>query len=347
MRYLLVVLLGVLGLLVATDHLVEKSQRQHRHTTATLRQFANLSVDQVQSFQLRPGKTAPTWTYVRRDSIWRYPDYFDAFVESGRVDQFLGSLLQSAGTVVGTDPTAPAHFGLQPEEAIEVILQSPSGALLLKALIGRGAPGRGAGEAYVKKAGNDTLLHLHANPRRALGGGDPPMLDRRVLPAALKRKPLAQIAFEHSSGLRNLRRIETAAGAPPLPGRPPQGPTYAWLATFANEEHTCLNASAFAYTSFLTRLRFEELRDPRTTEAFESITGRLQMVDEDGIVDVLEVGSRNDQGHIYLRHRSSGQVLTITAAKAALLFPARSALLDTLPQPSPYQLAEPFGSSPF
>ena len=345
MRLLPAILLLLLGLLISADYLLEESRRQYRRTTGSLRSFANLSADQVRSFQVE--FNAAAHRYVHRDSSWRYPAYFDAFADPGRVDQFLGSLLQSTATVVATSPARQSHFGLQPDAAIEVVLQGPADTVLLEALIGRGAPGRGASEAYVKKAGNDTLLHLHANPRLALGSGNPPMLDRRVLPTALKRKSLRQIAFVNASGPRQLRRIETAPLGLPLPGRMPTGPTYAWLATFAAGEDTCLNASAFAYASFLSRLRYEELHDPHATKGFESISARLELTYEDDVVDVLEVGGRSDKGHTYLRHHTSGQVLTITAAKADLLFPTRSALLDSLPQPSPYQQIEPFGLVPF
>ena len=340
MKYLLIVLL--LSLLVAADHLLQQHREIRRRSGGTLRPFADLPVERVQSFQVRPGPSSRTWTYVQRDSTWRYPDYFEAFVQSARVDQLLGSLLQSLGTVVAAEPENRAHFGLLPEQAVAIDLQDASGALLLKVLVGRGAPGLDAGEAYVRKADSDTLFHLHANPRLVLGGGDPPMLDPHVLPRALKRRSIVRINFEHGSTLQALRRVETFPAGPPLPGRP-----YAWLAALSGREDTCLNASAFAYTSFLTRLRYEELHDPRHSEAFEEISGRLELVYEDGAVDVLEVGGRNRQGHAFLRHRTTGQVLTITAPKAELLFPTRFVLLDTLPQPSPYKQAEPFGPSRF
>ncbi len=339
MKYLLIALL--LGLLMATDHFLQHHREARRRSGGTLRPFADLPVERVQSFQVRSGPSPRIWTYVRRDSTWRYPDYFEAFVQSARVDQLLGSLLQSLGTVVATEPENRAHFGLLPEQAVAIDLQDASGALLLKVLVGRGAPGLDAGEAYVRKADSDTLFHLHANPRLVLGGGDPPMLDPHVLPRALKRRSIVRINFEHGSTLRALRRVET------LPAGPLQGPPYAWLAAFAGREDTCLNASAFAYTSFLTRLRYEELHDPQQSEAFAEISGWLELAHEDGAVDVLEVGGRNHQGHAFLRHRTTGQVLTITAPKAELLFPTRSALLDTLPQPSPYKQAEPFGPSQF
>ena len=60
----------------------------------------------------------------------------------------------------------------------------------------------------------------------------------------------------------------------------------------------------------------------------------LYLEDEDGVIDTLAVGDH------HLRLHTTGHIFSITPAKVALLFPTRTALLDTLPQPSPYQQAE-------
>jgi hypothetical protein len=194
----------------------------------------------------------------------------------------------------------------------------------------------------VKKAGSDTILHLHANPHLALGQGDPPMLDPHVLPRALERRSIAKIIFEHDSNpLQSLRRVQILPAGPAASGRPPRGPAYAWLATSGGREDTCLSANAFAYTSFLTRMTYQSLRDPRSSDYGFSSATRLRLEDEEGVVDVLEVGGRDEAGNTFLHHRTTGQVLAIAPQQAELLFPTRAALMDTLPEPSPYRLAQP------
>ena len=64
----------------------------------------------------------------------------------------------------------------------------------------------------------------------------------------------------------------------------------------------------------------------------------LYLEDEEGTIDTLAIGAADDRGH-YLRLHTTGHVFTITPERAALLFPTRSSLLDTLPQPSPYHQA--------
>ena len=345
MKGLLAILLGLAVAFILADHSLRASRRTaHLHASA-LRPLAPVAVEEVGAFQI--AAFGRNWTYVRRDSTWRYPAYFDAFVQTNRVEQFLKSLLQATCSVVGSEPGDWQHFGLAPVQAMQVALVDVAGAPLLQAWVGRGAPGRGAPESYIRLAAADTVYHLHANARLALDNADPPMLDRRVLPQALSRRSLTRITFEHRGPLQTLERIEIAPALPAFSGGLPEGPTYAWLATFSSREDTALNANAFAYTSFLTRLTYEALQDPRTPEAFATLTGKLHLEDDSGVVDILEVGGQDAEGHTYLRHTTTGHLYTIAAQKSTLLFPAHQTLMDTLPDPSPYQLAQPYGSSLF
>lgn len=338
MKRLLAILFVLASVLILADHSLRTARHSQRLHVSALQLLAPVTIEQVGAFQIAAG--GRSWTYVLRDSTWHYPAYFDAFVQSNRVDQFLKSLLQATSTVVGSEPGDWQHFGIAPGQAIKTDLVDPAGVALLSVWIGRGAPGPGASESYIRLAAANTIYHLHANPLLALDNANPPMLDRHVLPETLVRRSIAKITFEHSGLLQTLYRVETAAAFP-------DGPTYAWLATFAATADTVLNANAFAYTSFLTRLTYEALHDPRTPDAFAAPAGKLHLEDDAGTVDVLEVGSQNAAGHTYLRHASTGHLYSLKAEKSALLFPSKAALTDTLPDPSPYQLAQPYGPSMF
>ena len=345
MKRLLAILFVLTSVLILADHSLRAARHSQRLQASAMQLLAPVAIEQVGAFQIAAG--GRSWTYVLRDSTWRYPAYFDAFVQSNRVDQYLKSLLQATATVVGSKPSDWKHFGLAPGQAIKTDLVDPAGVALLSAWIGRGAPGTGASESYIRLAAADTVYHLHANPLLALDNANPPMLDRRVLPQALVRRSIAKITFEHQGPLQTLYRVETAAALPTAPGAPPDGPTYAWLATFAAAQDTVLNTNAFAYTYFLTRLTYEALHDPRTPDAFAAPVGKLHLEDDAGTVDVLEVGNQNAAGHTYLRHATTGHLYSLKAEKSALLFPSRAALTDTLPDPSPYQRAQPYGASMF
>ena len=340
MTRLLAILVLILGASVAGVHWLESRQQAAQHQASRLRLVAAVPVEQVEVMWLQQGD-GPRWGYEKRGKHWRYPAYFNAYVQSDRLEFLLGTLTQAAGTVVQTTAADFKAYGLDASQALKIGLKSGSGAVLLEAWIGRGIPSPRAGEAYIRPAGSDTVFHLHANPRTGLDPNNPPLLDRRLRPKALNRKPVIRIAYERAGDdpVLGLRRVETAPAAMLVPGRPPQGPMYEWLAAFAAGEDTCLSANVFAYLGFLERLSYEELHDPDRTEAFEAIEGRLTLEDEEGTMDVLEMGGHNGRGGMYWRHRQTGQVFSVALAKGDLLFPNRTALMDSLAQPTRYQRA--------
>ena len=338
MRLLTFVLGLAAVLLIGLEYGLDARWEAQRQRQSLLRPLPNLPLQQVAAFQVRTA--GQTWTYVRRRGHWRFPAYHEAFVLDAQVDQLLGGL-QRLGTVVSTEPGDMQRFGLHPARAVVLLLRDSRGHPLDEIWLGRRAPGAAADEAYVKRAGADTIYHLHANPRRALGRGVPPMLDPHVLPRALERKSIVRMEWEAPAfELSQLRRLELRPAL--VPGRPPQGPSIVWLSTFAGREDTCLSANAFAFTGFLTRLRYAALHDAAGDGyGFNEAGPRLLLQDEDGREDVLEVGVRDGQGNRFLRLRTTGQVFSLAADKADLLFPGRAALIDSLPQPDPYQVVEP------
>jgi hypothetical protein len=338
MTRLLITLVLILGVCLVSVHFLESRQLAKQRQASSLRLVAAVAVEQVEEFWLQQG-SGPQWTFVKRGHHWRYPAYFNAYAQSDRLEFLLTTLAQTAATIVQTDATDLKSYGLDTSQALKIGLKSGSGATLLEAWIGHGVPVPGSGEAYIRRAGNDTIFHLHANPRTALDPGDPPLLDRLLRPKALNRKALVRIAYERQGAypLKSLRRIETAPDSMPMPGRPPQGPSYAWLAAFDAGEDTCLSTNVFTYLNFLERLSYAALHDPDRTEAFESVEGRLTLEDEEGTTDILEMGGKDPRGLVYWRHRQTGQVFSVAAQHTDLLFPTRPALMDSLSQPTPYQ----------
>ena len=336
-------LLALLALLILANYLLETRQQARRLETGILRPMTKAPTTAPQRLLVQLGPQ--TWTYVLRTGIWRYPGYFDAFAQAEGVDYVLESLLRAPGTVYGAGSADLTRLGLSPEQALKLKVEGEGGLPLAEVWIGQGIPGPGAPECYARPAGSDTIFHLHANPRLALGRTAPPLLDNRVLPAALGRKPVAQVEFSRPNyPLRSLRRIPTAPAPPPLPGRPPQLPEYQWRAEWGGQDLVCGTANAFAYVDFLDQLRWTALVDPHTPLALQ---GQLRLRDEADSVDVLEVGPQDERGQILLRHHGTGLVCTLDPGQAALLFPSRAALLDTLPAASPYRRPAPAGEGTF
>jgi|APSaa5957512622_1039677.scaffolds.fasta_scaffold11627_3 hypothetical protein len=346
MSRLLAALLAALILLVVAEDRLKQHRRAERRVAGALRPFVQLPAEQVEQFEIR--LSGRSWTYVRRDGLWRYPALFDAFARVDRVDRLLNGLLSSQCTAVSSEPGDLAGAGLVPTQALTIGLRDKRGMLLQEMRIGRGIPAPGSGESYVQRVGNDTIFHLHANPRLALAGGAPPMIDPHVLPQGLERGQIVDIRFvgKSDSPLKSLRRVETTPGRPDLPGMPPQGPTYEWIGTFAGEEKSCVSGSAFEYVGFLGRLRYQNLHSPDVFNSGETERA-LYLHDDQGRIDTLDVGEATVDGNVLLRHRAAGLVMSLMAEKGALLFPTANALLDSLPRPSPYELAEPRNASLF
>jgi len=341
-------------LLVTADNRLRAVAESERLATSALRPLtdpkAEVVPERVRVVSIRPRQSSQAWIYELQGRGWRYPGYFGAHVISDRIALLLRGFLQSAGTIVSTDSGDFDHYGLTSDTALRVELRDSSGELLLDVWLGRGAPGPRSSEAYVRRAGEDTVIHLHANPMHALVGarGVAPLIDPHVLPRNLTRKQLVKINFntDESGVARSLWRIEvppdTSAGSfPPRLGQI----DYRWLAGVTGAVDTCMTTNVFAYTSFLRRLQYQRLFDPDANYGFVASGPTVELIDEEGVVDVLEVGGLDsERGGVLLRHRAADMVCTITPEKAALLFPQlRAALLDTLPRPSPYDLAEPTG----
>ncbi|MBM3278518.1 MAG: hypothetical protein FJY95_10625 [Candidatus Handelsmanbacteria bacterium] len=332
-------LLALLLLLVLAEYLLEARQQTRRQREEVLRPLIAAPGTAPQQLQVQSG--AQTWTYVRRGAHWRYPGYFDAFAQAEGIEYVLEGLLRAPATVYAAGSADLTRLGLDPERALRFRVEGEGRALLAEVWIGQGIPGPGAQECYARPANADTVFHLHANPRLALGRSAPPLLDNRVLPAALGRRPVERVEFSQPGyPLRALRRLQMAPAPPPAPGRPPQLPAQQWRAAWGGQDLICGAANALAYAEFLGQLRWAALLDPRTPFA---VQGQLQLRDEADSLDVLEVGPRDEGGRLLLRHQGTGLVGALDPAQSALLFPTRQALLDTLPGASPYRRPAPGG----
>jgi len=341
----LAALAAVVVLLAGLDTYLRQRRAAERALTAVLRPLVDPARDVVpervrrlrlQAAGARAARApARAWVYEWDGRAWRLPDLHGAYAAPENVDFLLRGLLQSLGTVVATDPGVVARYGLQTDRAPRVVLEGGSGQVLLDVLLGRAAPDQRGAEAYVRRAGSDTVLHLHANPARALAG-NPPLLDTRVLPRALARRALVEVTFRGPAAgdLVRLRRVDVPAD-PAAPGPPLPGAAHAWVLTHAGRQDTCEAASAGAYLAYLARLQAVAVLPPNGDYAFAA-GSRLTLVDEEGTADRLDVGGRVDGDRGYLRHTGAGVTFAVEAGALDLLFPAPRLLLEPLPEPSPF-----------
>ena len=163
------------------------------------------------------------------------------------------------------------------------------------------------------------------------------MVDRRVLPHSLARRIPATITIDAATGLSIWLRREQATlqlgDSSPIPMMP--GNSNLWLARFDDgPEDTCRVESAAAYASFVSSLTFLRLRDPSLLEAAEEIA-TIALTDDEGAGDMLTLLRAGDETLVY--NRMTRLLASIDTTAAHLLIPTRMALMDNLPQPSPYR----------
>ena len=335
MKRHLIILAALLGLLLVVDFVLDRSAASQRNLAGSVRPVVGIDPQRAQT--LRIAQSGQRWAYVLRDSVWRYPAYFDAYAQRQRVDQLLKSVMTSSGSIVADNGHTAHGFGFGAQDAIEVAVLDERGRTLVAVEVGRGIPGALGSESYLRRAGEDTVFHLHANPRLALDEAAVPMIDRHLLPQALRRSAIVRITFPgRATGVGSLWREEVPD---PAGSRSFRGPSYRWRTRWAGRDTTCVDYSVYAYLSYLSRVRYDRLLAPAEIDVGVDGARTVLLEDDKGVVDTLEVVDADDVAIV--SHRLARQISTLTVEQAELMFPAVNALLDTLGQPSIYDRAAP------
>ncbi len=336
MKRHLIVLAAVLGLLLVVDFALDRSAASQRNLAGSVHPVVGIDPQRAQT--LRVARSGQRWAYVLRDSVWRYPAYFDAYAQRQRVDQLLRCVMTSSGSIVADNGHTAHGFGFGAQDAIEVAVLDERGRTIVAAEVGRGIPGALGSESYFRRAGEDTVFHLHANPRLALDEAAVPMIDRHLLPQALPRSAIVRITFPgRATELGSLWREEVPTD--PAGSRSFRGPSYRWRTRWAGQDTTCVDNSVYAYLSYLSRLRYDRLLAAGEIDVGVEGARTVLLEDDKGVVDTLEVVAADEAAIV--SHRRARQISTLTVEQAELMFPAISALLDTLGQPSIYDRAAP------
>jgi len=333
----------LLALLIGAEQVLDANRETHRIITQTVRSIPGnegIKADTIRSFTIQLADTA--WSYEQKESNWYYPAYKDAFGLNDQIKRFIESVVESQGTVIASDRTSEQHYGFSTPSMLTITLADSLGKHIQSIQIGRSGPGRDANESYMAPVNNDTLFHVHADPRRLITWQRehylPPLIDPKMLPSALARRAITILKFT-SGPVREIERIEIA----PEEGEnahPQGGPTYEWHARIDGKKKQVVNSSVYTYISFLKRIKYSKLHPPSGTYGFSQ--SAIIMTDDSETSDTLEVGDQTPEDNVYIRHRTTGHILSITRAKADLLFPTPTQL-DTLPRPSAYDQAEPTG----
>lgn len=348
----LLALAAALALLVGADAGLRHERALRRAEAGTLRLLVDparqIVPDRVRRLRLRVPGEAAEWVYERRGATWRFPAYFGAYAYGDRVESLLGIVLATAGTLASVDEDDVDDLGVGERQALRVAVDDAGGQALVEVWFGRAVPGPGGDESYARAALGDTVLRLHGNPALVVGAARPPMLDPSLLPRDEQRKAAVAARVVTSEGAAwTLRRVAAPvpADAPPqLPGA--AGERYRWVLQRGSRADTCVDASVDAWLGFLRQVRFQRLVDPGADGYGFGAGARVELTDEDGARDVLEVGLQAAPGERYVRNAGAGLATVVAAERARWLTPSAATLLDSLPRPSPFADAPQTGAGP-
>lgn len=316
-----------------------EEERQSVSKFLPLGEPSGKTVADVRRLELTLPGSATTWLYAREKDGWRLPEFRDAFALGRELEAVLQAVLESRGTIVGRVPGNASHFGLDAVKTLRAHLLDGAGTSILRAQVGRIAPGARGGESFMTATGSDVILHMNANPWPSVqwtpGGRLPPLLDTRVTPLAIGRGSVATIRLggPDSGALKELERREIPQD--PQFGRQ-QGPLYEWYGKLANGTERRLNdQAAFTYSRSLGALAFDDFVGTRARQAaeFKQPSLIVTLIYDGDAGDTLTLGGRTSEGFYHLHQSTTNQAFLISTTKAKALRPNLQALFEPAPRP--------------
>ena len=340
MNRLIIITAILLALFLGTEqYIAHQNQAEYvlKNQLRKLPNFATIKADAIREFRVERGDTA--WTYRWQNGNWHYPAYQNVFGLNDRIGSFLKDTFDNFGTIIAVENHSKFEFSQTP---LTIHLVDSTKTWQETVQIGASLPGTDTREAYMKVPQSDTIYQIHADPIRSLLWerlpNRPPFVDPKVLPSALTRRAIKRVIFNNAqTPVTEIERIEIEKDEAQT--SPQDGPQYEWFAHINNKRQKVVNASAYAYLGFLSRLKYDTLEDPTQKRP---ATQSIILIDDQDIADTLEIGNWNSsQTPVY--HKTSGHLYTVANNKAKLLF-LTPTLLDTLPRTTPYHQAEPTGA---
>ena len=338
MNRLLIFLFVIFTTLVIIEQRIAEYITKEDLLQSSVRTLRSIPENEVTEIIAR-ASNGRSWRYVKIDSVWRYPNYHNAYVDPKRIKHVVNSLTKATASIVSKEPGDLHQHQLLPNSPTITLLGKRQ-KLLLKVRLGRGAPEVIDSESFVQLSGADTIYHLHANAAHAFDAGDPPMLDRHVWPRALKPQPFERVEFDTSHEVHALYRQLDDSYLSEMKKGLPQLPNYIWRIDLENDSLDCVPGSAYAYLTFLNRIKWDQLHHVKINASKFHNARSIKLHSATGSVDTLDIAS-NEAEQQLLRLRSTGQVFTITNQKAQLLYPSKKTLTDSLSKPNLYEKVEP------
>ncbi len=325
---LVMLLLGAVGLRRSLQRTYDAAHPRHEGAS-TLLSGALLEPTAIQGLDLvQPDGS--TVRYQRDPRGWKVPRAHGAYALSDRVEGMLGSILGSVALSVHAPASPDALFGLPTTDPV-LRLVDGNEQVLLELEAGRRLPGwPGRHGSFARISGSSTIHHLSGVPISFLGapGEAPhPMLDTRVLPAAVRPGgQLNRIRFEPegSHGFSAIGRQPAPRRANPF-ARGAEEPRYLYTATTPDGDITLDERAAGAYFALLAGLSFVEVLDPASVPPTARSRAARRVVmefdTEGGSAASVWIEVRDDGRASLVACSATEQLTRVAAADLGRLYP--------------------------
>ncbi len=319
---------------------------------------------EVDKLELQLPGSSKKWFYKRHPQGWQISNYRHAFAKTDRVDAVLKSLISAPGTRVGPVDKLEKRYGLQSDATLRLALFDSQDKELLRCRVGGEVPGISRSACYVAVDGEDQVRHSHSNPHRSLEPlptgmpgqvqapevipeGQPPMLDRTIIPAMFKRNNPERITFSETrpDGLRELIRMQQQVPSknpmrPGAGGQPEMEIIVEWYALFEGEETvqrvSDRHAGGYAglvHIGYMEILGlYEELKGELADE-FAQPQIKVTFLYPGNRPQTFVLGREAEDNKHYLLNETSDQVFFISAEAAQRFMPPTMELLKDLSKP--------------
>ncbi len=271
--------------------------------------------------------------YVRENSIWRCPAYFDAVASSDRLDGgggLISSLVEAQGAVHSDDAAHEAAFGLGAKNRVTVLFHGPNlGAdprqdVQLSVELGSRFDTKDGG--YVRMTGSNAVWAIDRDPWAALEGprDRPPLLDPEILPKSFpsRARMLHRVRVERGGEPAFTLRMEEIPRDPTQPPTPEPPKRRFLMERDGQAEAECVPNIAFDYLAWWQRAEWKALDDARKNPPPEAPAGRVTFLPKEGAPTVVVIGAARADGTVPVWNPEA-RLLCIVAREVAPLLLAR------------------------
>lgn len=208
----------------------------------------------------RPGQE---WVYIKKDDIWRIPQYRWAYAQAAPLDSTVKQMTESLGIAIHPQSRPDSFFGFPDEgHTIRIKLYDDAGTVLTEAICGGGVPGWQQGGSYIKLADGETIYHITGSPGRyppAPSPQLPPLTD-----GALGRVPVHTL--ERREKVSDEEGEEDAVDP-----RMRDIPQYEWYAVTANGEWTVDERAAYQFINSVQGITYDTLPSSEELAEIENV----------------------------------------------------------------------------